>query len=95
MSYNKNIEEINQICANVKKTQDMIFELLKKYEKYGLKIKNEDIFLFKELLNKFKLDRQLIVTLLNINIMNYSRYMKSLDKNINNMRREIQKNCSE
>lgn len=95
MSYNKNIEEINQIWTNVNKTQDMIFSLLEKYEKAGLKIKNEDIFLFKELRNKFKLDYQLILTLLNTNVMNYSRYIKSLDKNINITRKEIQKNCIE
>lgn len=91
MAYNKNIEEVKQIHENVVKTQTMIYSLLEKYDKNGIEIKNEDIFLFKELQNKFKLDYNLILILLHINVMNYSRYLKSLDKNIQTTKKEIQK----
>ncbi|QKE44499.1 hypothetical protein Yalta_052 [Yalta virus] len=95
MAYNRNIEEINQIHENVIKTQNMIYSLLEKYDKNGIKIKNEDIFLLKELQNKFKLDYNLILILLHINVMNYSRYLRSLDKNILTTKKEIQRYYNE
>lgn len=81
MSYDKNHEEIEQIWLNTQKTQEMISDLLLNFKKNGIKIQKEDIFLLKELKNKFMLDYNLLLVLLNTNVMNYSLYIKSLYKN--------------
>jgi hypothetical protein len=51
--------------------------------------------MFKELKNRFKLDYYLALSLLKVNIMNYSLYIKSLDKNIDGIKREITKSLKQ
>lgn len=89
MSYNKNINELNKIYNDNVNIQKSIIDLIKMCENKNIKISDYDLFLFKELKNRFKLDYYLALALLKINIMNYSIYIKSLDKNIDILKKEI------
>lgn len=91
MSYNKNIEELNNIYDDNLNIQKNIIELLKTYENNNIKVSKHDLFIFKELKNRFKLNYALALSLLKVNIMNYSLYIKSLDKNIDLTKKEINK----
>lgn len=91
MSYNKNIEELNKIYDDNINIQKNIIDLIKLYENNNIKLSDHDLFIFKELKNRFKLDYHLALALLKVNIMNYSLYIKSLDKNIDVIKKEINK----
>lgn len=91
MSYNEEVNYLNKVEEENQKIQNNINNLIELYKQSNIILSEEDEFTLNELKNKFKFDFTLTAILLNINIMNYSLYMKSLDKRIEDLKKEISK----
>jgi len=89
MSYNKNINRLNKVHERIEKIQNDIINLIQTLELNNIKVKDEDVFIFNELRKKTTLDYNISKIILDANIMNYSMYLKNLNKKNTNIVNKI------